>query len=76
MFSQLLNMEIQLAGKILTAALQPMEIRGQECRVSASIGIAIFPNHARDEQSLMRNADTAMYLAKREGKNRFQFYVG
>lgn len=43
---------------------------GQACRVSASIGMALFPEHARDELSLMKRADMAMYLAKRSGKNR------
>jgi EAL domain-containing protein (putative c-di-GMP-specific phosphodiesterase class I) len=47
---------------------------GQECRVTASIGISMFPTNAQDEQSLMKQADIAMYLAKEEGKNNFQFY--
>jgi len=47
---------------------------GQECRVTASIGIALFPNDGEDEQTLMKNADSAMYFAKEEGKNNFQFY--
>jgi predicted signal transduction protein with EAL and GGDEF domain len=47
---------------------------GQECRVTASIGISIYPNDAQDEQSLIKNADMAMYLAKEEGKNNYQFY--
>jgi GGDEF domain-containing protein len=42
--------------------------------VSASIGIAVHPADGSDEQSLMRNADVAMYLAKERGKNNFQFY--
>jgi diguanylate cyclase (GGDEF)-like protein/PAS domain S-box-containing protein len=60
--------------KILSAALKPMDILGQECRVTASIGIALYPSDAQDEQSLMKNADLAMYLAKEEGKNNYQFY--
>jgi diguanylate cyclase (GGDEF)-like protein/PAS domain S-box-containing protein len=64
-----------VARKILSAAMAPMEILGQECRVTASIGIAMYPVDAEDEQSLMRNADIAMYLAKEEGKNNFQFYA-
>jgi EAL domain-containing protein (putative c-di-GMP-specific phosphodiesterase class I) len=46
----------------------------QECRVTASVGISLYPADAQDEQSLMRNADVAMYHAKEEGKNNFQFY--
>jgi EAL domain-containing protein (putative c-di-GMP-specific phosphodiesterase class I) len=46
----------------------------EECRVTASIGISVFPKDAEDEQSLLKNADIAMYLAKEEGKNNYQFY--
>ncbi|OHD71936.1 MAG: hypothetical protein A2W19_02075 [Spirochaetes bacterium RBG_16_49_21] len=63
-----------VAHRILSATLQPMIITGEECRVTASIGISIFPRDAGDEQSLMKNADMAMYFAKEEGKNNFQFY--
>ena len=63
-----------VARKILAAAIKPMTILGHECRVTASIGIALYPGDAEDEQSLMKNADMAMYLAKEEGKNNFQFY--
>ena len=63
-----------VARKILSAAIKPVEILGQECRVTASVGIALYPADATDEQSLMKNADMAMYLAKEEGKNNFQFY--
>ena len=63
-----------VARKVLSAALRPVEILGQECRVTASIGISMYPTDATDEQSLMKNADMAMYLAKEEGKNNFQFY--
>jgi len=62
------------ARKILSAVIKPMQILGQECRVTASIGVSMFPADAADEQSLMKNADIAMYLAKEEGKNNFQFY--
>jgi diguanylate cyclase (GGDEF)-like protein/PAS domain S-box-containing protein len=63
-----------VAQKILSAAIQPMKILGQECRVTTSIGISIFPDDAADEQTLMKNADIAMYRAKEEGKNNYQFY--
>jgi len=53
---------------------QPMSLKGQECRVSASVGISIFPDGADDEASLMKGADIAMYEAKREGRNGFRFY--
>jgi diguanylate cyclase (GGDEF)-like protein/PAS domain S-box-containing protein len=63
-----------VARKMLSSVLAPVEIMGHECRVTASIGIAIYPADARDSQTLMKNADMAMYLAKEEGKNNFQFY--
>jgi EAL domain-containing protein (putative c-di-GMP-specific phosphodiesterase class I) len=51
-----------------------MVLLGEECRVTASIGISMYPKDAEDEQALMKNADIAMYLAKEEGKNNYQFY--
>jgi diguanylate cyclase (GGDEF)-like protein/PAS domain S-box-containing protein len=63
-----------VAHKILTAAIKPMVLLGEECRVTASIGISMYPKDAEDEQALMQNADIAMYLAKEEGKNNYQFY--
>jgi diguanylate cyclase (GGDEF)-like protein/PAS domain S-box-containing protein len=63
-----------VARKLLSAAIQPIEIMDQECRVTASIGIATFPADASDAPSLMKNADAAMYHAKEEGKNNYQFH--
>jgi len=63
-----------VARKILTAVIKPVFIGGQECRVTASIGICMYPSEAQDEQALMKNADIAMYRAKEEGKNTFKFY--
>ncbi|GIZ50439.1 putative bifunctional diguanylate cyclase/phosphodiesterase [Noviherbaspirillum aridicola] len=63
-----------VADKLLAEACRPMTIAGQECRVSASIGIAVFPEDAGDGDSLLRNADSAMYLAKEQGKNNCCFY--
>ena len=63
-----------VARKILSAAMKPVVVMGQECRVTASIGICTHPEDAQDEQSLLKNADIAMYLAKEEGKNNFQFF--
>ena len=63
-----------LAHKILSAAMKPMVLLGEECRVTASIGISVYPRDGEDEQTLMKNADMAMYFAKEEGKNNYQFY--
>jgi diguanylate cyclase (GGDEF)-like protein/PAS domain S-box-containing protein len=63
-----------VAGKILSAVIKPVNLMNEECRITASIGISVFPKDAEDEQSLLKNADIAMYLAKEEGKNNYQFY--
>ena len=63
-----------VAQKILAAIGRPFVLAGQEVRVTASVGISVFPEDGTDEQTLKKNADTAMYKAKQEGKNNFQFY--
>ena len=63
-----------VARKILSAVIKPVDLMGQECRVTASIGISMYPADGQDEQSLMKNADIAMYRAKDEGKNNYRFY--
>ncbi|MGB5082720.1 MAG: diguanylate cyclase [Burkholderiales bacterium] len=63
-----------VARKILAALIEPMVISEQECRVSASVGICMYPADAQTEPSLMKNADIAMYHAKEEGKNTYRFY--
>jgi diguanylate cyclase (GGDEF)-like protein len=63
-----------VAQKILAAAARPFTLMGQEFRVTASIGISTYPQDGLDEQTLTKNADIAMYQAKAEGKNNFQFY--
>jgi diguanylate cyclase (GGDEF)-like protein len=63
-----------VAQKILAAVAKPFTLIGQEFRVTASIGISTYPQDGRDEQTLTKNADIAMYQAKAEGKNNFQFY--
>ncbi len=69
-----LNQVAFVAHTILTNIIKPMVLLGEECRMTASIGISIYPKDGEDEQSLMKNADIAMYYAKEEGKNNYQFY--
>jgi diguanylate cyclase (GGDEF)-like protein/PAS domain S-box-containing protein len=64
----------ETAKRVLASLHTPIKIRNQECRVTGSIGIAVYPDDARDATALMKHADMAMYLAKDEGKNNFQFY--
>jgi diguanylate cyclase (GGDEF)-like protein len=63
-----------VARKILAALAPPIVLAGHECRTTGSIGIAVFPENGRDVQTLTKNADMAMYLAKDEGKNNFRFF--
>ncbi|MBN1664098.1 MAG: EAL domain-containing protein [Deltaproteobacteria bacterium] len=69
-----LNQVTTLANKILSAAIKPVVLMGEEYRVTTSIGVSVYPMDGHDEQSLMKNADIAMYFAKEAGKNNFQFY--
>jgi diguanylate cyclase (GGDEF)-like protein len=63
-----------VAHKVLRNVSPAMDLLGQECRTTASIGIAVFPDNGEDELTLTKNADLAMYLAKAEGKNGFRFF--
>ncbi|WP_353155269.1 EAL domain-containing protein [Herminiimonas fonticola] len=61
--------------RIQTELVKPMSIRGQEIVVTCSMGVARFPEDGEDSESLLANADTAMYRAKSSGRNNFQFYT-
>ncbi len=63
-----------VARKILVAVARPIRLCGQEFRVTASVGISVYPGDGVDERSLMKHADIAMYQAKEDGKNNFAFY--
>lgn len=63
-----------LAEKLLDTMAKPFKINKQELFVTASIGVSIFPNDGEDSDTLLRNADVAMYRAKDLGKNNYQFY--
>lgn len=62
------------ASKILNALSEPIQIKDIKHSISASIGISIYPQDGLDEDTLLRNADNAMYIAKKMGKNRFHYY--
>lgn len=63
-----------LAGKILAAIAELMQLTGHEVKITASIGIAIFPDDGNNVSALLANADMAMYRAKALGRNRFSEY--
>ncbi|HVY65503.1 MAG TPA: EAL domain-containing protein [Gammaproteobacteria bacterium] len=64
-----------IARSILAAVMKPVVILDHECRVTASIGVCMHPADGQDELAVMKHADMAMYLAKEEGKNNYQFYT-
>jgi diguanylate cyclase (GGDEF)-like protein len=65
----------QAAERIQGALAAPFVHAGYELVVTPSIGIALFPEHGADAQSLLKNADGAMYEAKASGRNQFRFYT-
>lgn len=66
---------ISICEDILRELALPFSIRGHEMYVTCSIGVSIAPNDGDDEQTLIRNADAAMYRAKEQGRNAYQFYT-
>ena len=62
-----------MAQRILNCLQEPIPVEGAQARVSASIGIAGFPDDGEDLESLLKAADAAMYRVKKEGKNGFTF---
>ena len=67
---------VVVAKKILDAIAAPYELQGNRICVTASVGIALYPTHGEDPQVLLKRADSAMYIAKESGKNRYAFYSG
>ncbi|MHB8743444.1 MAG: GGDEF/EAL domain-containing response regulator [Sulfuricaulis sp.] len=63
-----------IAQKFLEALARPLTVDDHEFFITASIGIGLYPNDGTDPQTLMKNADTAMYRAKQQGGNTYQFY--
>ncbi len=63
-----------VAKRILSSLNIDVEINGRTSHVSASVGIAVYPDHGTDEQELVNHADQAMYQAKRAGKNGYAMY--
>jgi diguanylate cyclase (GGDEF)-like protein/PAS domain S-box-containing protein len=63
-----------IARKILEAGRQPVPVLGHDCRITASVGVCMFPADAGDEATMMKRADTAMYAAKSAGKNGLRFF--
>jgi len=66
---------VDAAERVLTGLTQSWNVGEQEFFVTASLGIAVYPNDGEDPESLLKRADTAMYRAKEMGRNRWQLYA-
>ncbi len=64
-----------VAGHVLKALQPAFKVEGYEFFVTASVGISLFPKDGEDVESLLKNADTAMYHAKERGRANYQFYA-
>jgi diguanylate cyclase (GGDEF)-like protein/PAS domain S-box-containing protein len=62
------------AKKILRSLSAPHSIAGQDLNIDSSVGISIYPEDGANAETLIKNADTAMYYAKENGRNNFQFF--
>lgn len=63
-----------VAQKVLDTLLKPYYFKNQELNISASIGIAVFPDDGDDANPLITNSDAAMYSAKQSGRNNYKFF--
>lgn len=73
---ELANQEtvVDVVSKLRRAMALPYNVANQELVITASTGISLFPQDGRDIRELLKNADAAMYFAKSQGRNAFQFY--
>ncbi|MFZ5586688.1 MAG: PAS domain S-box protein [Thermodesulfobacteriota bacterium] len=65
----------QVADRILESLSEPMQVGGQELYITASIGITLYPYDGGDPQTLVANADLAMYRAKSDGRNNYKLFT-
>jgi diguanylate cyclase (GGDEF)-like protein/PAS domain S-box-containing protein len=66
---------IEVTKRVLEQAARPFFVGAEECQLSASIGVSMYPDDGQDAATLLKNSDIAMYRAKALGKNNFQFYL-
>lgn len=63
-----------VVDNLMQAITLPFSIHGRELRVTASVGISVYPDDALDPDGLLKDADSAMYYAKQRGRNNYQFF--
>jgi diguanylate cyclase (GGDEF)-like protein/PAS domain S-box-containing protein len=66
---------MRIAQQILAATASPFQLGNEIVRISASIGITLYPEDGQDAEILVKNADQAMYAAKQEGRNRYNYFA-
>ncbi|WP_169920110.1 putative bifunctional diguanylate cyclase/phosphodiesterase [Tamilnaduibacter salinus] len=66
---------IHLLGQIRQCFRQPFTVHGEDYAVTATMGVAVYPQSGLDADTLMRNADVALYRAKEKGRDLYQFYT-
>jgi two-component system cell cycle response regulator len=72
---QSIDIAMNVTKKIIDIVSAPYTLAQQEVKIGASIGVACYPTDASDPETLLKNADTAMYYAKNHGRNNFQCFV-
>ena len=63
-----------VAGRMLEVVAEPHSIDGHDLHITTSIGVSVFPDDGRDAETLIKNADTAMYQAKESGRQAYRFF--
>lgn len=66
---------LPVANRILQVIAEPFQLSGSLAHVSASVGVAVFPDDATVDEELINDADNAMYAAKKQGRNRVHFFT-
>ncbi len=66
---------LRIAQEILKTMAAPFPLGAETAHISASLGISFYPDDARDADTLLKNADQAMYVAKQQGRNRFNYFA-
>jgi diguanylate cyclase (GGDEF)-like protein/PAS domain S-box-containing protein len=65
----------EVAKKVLETVSRLFQLQGRDFEVTASVGVSLYPSDGKDAQTLLKNADIAMYLVKEQGKNGFRFHA-